>query len=135
MFTSIVRAFLITVVTSMSLSANDASRDANKTSVLECPLMKPADLKTLADAGEIQLKGKSFRLVFEQVTGDNYNKRLIGSQSDLAAFLNKPTPTLTVTRYINTHHNAMMKELSKKHCPYILERGSEIAVVAIAPTS
>jgi hypothetical protein len=97
--------------------------------------MKPAEVKTLADTGKIQLNGKSFRLVFEPETGNNYNKRLIGSQSDLADFLNKSTSTLTVTRHINTHQNAMMKDHSKKHCPYILERGLEIAVVAIAPAS
>lgn len=132
---SIAGAFLTTVIASLSLSANDASKGANKSLVLECPTMKAADLKTLADTGEIQLNGKSFRLVFEQDTGHNYNKRLIESQSDLADFLKKSNATLTVTRHINPHQNAMMKNNLKKHCPYILERESEIGVIAIAPTS
>lgn len=132
---NIVRALLVTVVASVSLSANDASKEANKPLVLECPLMKSTDLKTLADTGEIQLNDKSFHLVFEQETGNNYNKRLLGSKENLDAFLNKSNAILTVTRHINSHQNAMMKDHSKKHCPYILERGPEIAVIALAPTS
>jgi|GEM_PF-3256204 len=135
MFKNPLRAILITVTASIPLSANDTSKDIDKPLALNCPIIKGAELKTLADKGEIDLDGKSFRLVFEQEVGNSYNKRLIESQAELAEFLNKSSSTLTVTRHINSHHNAMMKSHLRRHCPYTLERSSEIVVVAIAPTS
>ena len=135
MFKNIAQTLLITLTASAPLMADDAaSKDADKPPVLECPTMKEADLKTLAEAGKIDLNGKSFHLASEQEIINNYNKSLIGSQSDLQTFLNKSTSTLTVTRHINSHRNAMMKNQLKKHCPYTLERESEIAVIAIVPT-
>ncbi|MGV8949085.1 MAG: hypothetical protein ACOH2E_06980 [Candidatus Paracaedibacter sp.] len=136
MFKNILQTLLITVTASASLMADDAAtKDVSKPTPLECPTMKEANLKTLAETGKIDLNGKSFRLVSEQEIINNYNKSLIGSQSDLQVFLTKSTSTLTVTRYINSHRNAMMKNQLKKHCPYTLERESDIAVIAIVPTS
>jgi hypothetical protein len=132
---NIVRTLLAIVVSSVSLSANDASKDTNKPLTLECPTIKEADLKTLAEAGKIDLNGKSFRLASEQEIISNYNKSLIESKADLQTFLNKSASLLTVTRYINSHRNHMMKNQLKKHCPYTLERESEIAVIAIVPAS
>lgn len=132
---NIARTLLITVAVSVPLSANDASKNTNKPLALECPTIKNADLKILADTGEVQLNGKSFRLVFEQEIINNYNKRLIESQADLATFLNKSNSALTVTRHVNSHHNATINSPLKKHCPYVLERGTDIAVIAIAPAS
>jgi hypothetical protein len=136
MFKNILQTLLITVTASASLMADDAAtKDVSKPTPLECPTMKEVNLKTLAETGKIDLNGKSFRLVSEQEIINNYNKSLIGSQSDLQVFLTKSTSTLTVTRYINSHRNAMMKNQLKKHCPYTLERESDIAVIAIVPTS
>ena len=136
MFKNILQTLFITVAVSVPLIANDAApKELSKPPVLECPNMNEANLKTLAESGKIDLNGKSFRLASEQDIINNYNKSLIGSQSDLQTFLNKSTSTLTVTRYINSHRNAMMKNQLKKHCPYTLERESDIAVVAIVPAS
>ena len=136
MFKNIAQTLLITVTASASSMADDAvAKDVSKPTVLECPTMKEANLKTLAETGKIDLNGKSFRLASEQEIINNYNKSLIGSQSDLQTFLNKSTSALTVTRYINSHRNAMMKDQLKKHCPYTLERKSEIAVIALVPIS
>lgn len=132
MFKSTVWAISIIVMTSVPLGANDAPKDTNKPPALDCPIVKEAELKNLADKGEIDLNGKSFRLVSGEEISNDYHKRLIGSQSDLAGFLNKSSSTLTITRYINSHQNAMIKNPLKKHCPYILQRGSEIVVIAIA---
>lgn len=136
MFKNIAKTLLIIAAVSASTKANDAAyKDISKPTPLECPTIKEANLKTLAETGKIDLNGKSFRLASEQEIINNYNKSLIGSQSDLQTFLSKSTSTLTVTRYINSHRNAMMKNQLKKHCPYTLERKSEIAVIAILPTS
>lgn len=135
MLKSAMWTILIVVTASVSLNASDVSKNANKSFPLDCPIIKGAELKNLADKGEIDLNGKSFHLVFGGEIGNDYHKRLIESQSDLADFLNKSSSTLTITRYINSHHNAMMKSHLRNHCPYTLARGSEIVVVAIAPTS
>lgn len=136
MFKNIAQTLLIIAAVSASIKANDAaSKDVSKPNALECPTIKEANLKTLAEVGKIDLNGKSFRLASEQEIINNYNKSLIESQSDLQTFLTKSNSTLTVTRYINSHRNPMMKNQLKKHCPYTLERESEIAVIAILPTS
>ena len=136
MFKNIAKTLLIIAAVSASTKANDAaSKGVSKPNVLECPTIKEANLKTLAEVGKIDLNGKSFRLASEQEIINNYNKSLIESQSDLQTFLNISNSTLTVTRYINSHRNAMMKNQLKKHCPYTLEREADIAVIAILPTS
>jgi hypothetical protein len=130
---SLLRTILVTVFVTASLFANDASV-AKKPVISECPEITESDLKTLAGNGEVKINGKSFSLIFEKETGNNYNKRLIESQADLASFL-KSGATQTVTRHINSHQNPFLKDHLKNHCPYDLERESDIAVIAIAPAS
>lgn len=100
-----------------------------------CPAMTEEKLQTLADQGKVSLSDKTYNLVTQSETHNNYNGRLIETKEKLTDFLKETKAKPTVTLNINSHQNPMMRDHQKPYCAYMLERDTEEFVIALMPSS
>lgn len=108
-----------------------------------CPgIISPEVVKKLSEDGSVEIKNtkegsdsEKFSLASKEEANDDYNKRLIETKDKLDEFLKKSKDSLSVVRFRNTHENIKMMDPTKRHCPFTLMKGTEVAVIVLKPES
>jgi hypothetical protein len=108
-----------------------------------CPgFITPEVVKKLSENGSVEIKNekegsdsRKFSLASNKEANNNYNNRLIETKNKLDEFLEKSNANLSVVPYRNTHQSFKLMDPTKRHCPFTLTKGTEVAVIVLKPES